>query len=158
MFSQCFNSVSTVFQQCLSSVAPVSHHCLASVLYNISNVSLVCHQCVTSVLLVFHQCFTRDFIQPKLKSGQALLSKIGTILQLNRDNSGHISLLLPNLSQSTSYQSMKISKIRTKSGQIETKKRKVVQKCMKIANVPIFSPKYSKFGTKEGHCPEIWDE
>ena len=72
-------------------------------------------------------------------------------LQLNRDNSGHISLLLPNLLQSTSYQTMKIGKFRTKSGQIETKLgkkwRNVVQKCMKIANVPIFSPKYSQFST-----------
>ena len=42
-----------------------------------------------------------------------------TILQLNRDNSEHISLLLPNLSQSTSYQSMKISKIGTNRDQKE---------------------------------------
>ena len=41
------------------------------------------------------------------------------ILQLNRDNSECISLLLPNLSQSTSYQSMKISKIGTNRDQKE---------------------------------------
>ena len=42
-----------------------------------------------------------------------------TILQLNRDNSEHISLLLPSLSQSTSDQSMKINKIGTNRDQKE---------------------------------------
>ena len=62
----------------------------------------------------------RVFSQPKLRSGQALYSKIGTILRLNKDNSGHISQSLPNLSQLSSFQNMKISKVRTKSGQIGT--------------------------------------
>ena len=31
----------------------------------------------------------------------------------------------------------------------------MVQKCMKIASVPIFSPKYSKFGTKYGHFSQM---
>ena len=60
----------------------------------------------------------RAFSQPKLRSGQALFSKIGTILRLNKDNTGHISQSLPNLSQLSSFQNMKISKVRTKLGQI----------------------------------------
>ena len=55
---------------------------------------------------------------------------------------------VPNLSPSTSYQTMKIRKIGAKSRQIETKRRKMVKKCMKIASVPNFSPKYPKFRTK----------
>ena len=68
----------------------------------------------------------------------------GTILQLNRDNSGHISLLLPNLSPSTSYQTMKISKIGTNRDQKEKNDTEMYEN----ASVPIFSTKYSKFGTK----------
>ena len=59
---------------------------------------------------------------------------MGTILRLDRDNSGHISLSLPNLSQLASYQNMKISKIGTKSGQMGTelgkKRTKLAQICM----------------------------
>ena len=56
----------------------------------------------------------RAFSQPKLKSGQALLSNIGTksgqFCSKIGTKSGHISLLSPNLSQSTSYQTLKIRK------------------------------------------------
>ena len=57
---------------------------------------------------------TRALSQPKLRLGQALLSIIGTILRLNRDNSGHISLLLSNRPLLTSHQTMKINKIMKK--------------------------------------------
>ena len=53
----------------------------------------------------------------------------GTILQLNRDNSGHISLLLPNLSPSTSYQTMKISKIGTNRDQKEKNGTEMYENC-----------------------------
>ena len=60
--------------------------------------------------------------------------EINLVFKLNRDNLGHISLSLPNLSQLASYQNMKISKIGTKSGHVGTelgkKKTKLVQICM----------------------------